>query len=142
MGGKVCLNCKGKILLGVVNKLLKTKGLFTSLSPQQFQFLLKVMGLNPGYLLKYFLLQWRSHKDRRVYLRYRDNVEFHQAQCRHIICHILQRRIRQPRIRQRRNYLKFKKGLLTKSRVNSNAFRIWIFLIFHEKHNANIQFAN
>ena len=25
MGGKVCLRCKGKILLGVVNKLLKTK---------------------------------------------------------------------------------------------------------------------
>ena len=25
MGGKVCLRCKGKILLGLVNKLLKTK---------------------------------------------------------------------------------------------------------------------
>ena len=25
MGGKVCLRCKGKTLLGVVNKLLKTK---------------------------------------------------------------------------------------------------------------------
>ena len=30
MGGKVCLNCKGKILLGVVNKLLKTKSLLTT----------------------------------------------------------------------------------------------------------------
>ena len=30
MGGKVCLRCKGKILLGVVNKLLKTKSLLTS----------------------------------------------------------------------------------------------------------------
>ena len=30
MGGKVCLRCKGKTLLGVVNKLLKTKSLFTS----------------------------------------------------------------------------------------------------------------
>ena len=29
MGGKVCLRCKGKTLLGVVNKLLKTKSLFT-----------------------------------------------------------------------------------------------------------------
>ena len=25
MGGKICLRCKGKTLLGVVNKLLKTK---------------------------------------------------------------------------------------------------------------------
>ena len=30
MGGKVCLGCKGKTLLGVVNKLLKTKSLLTS----------------------------------------------------------------------------------------------------------------
>ena len=30
MGGKVCLRCKGKTLLGVVNKLLLTKSLFTS----------------------------------------------------------------------------------------------------------------
>ena len=30
MGGKVSLRCKGKTLLGVVNKLLKTKGLLTS----------------------------------------------------------------------------------------------------------------
>jgi hypothetical protein len=30
MGGKVCLKCKGKTLLGVVNKLLKTKRLLTS----------------------------------------------------------------------------------------------------------------
>ena len=30
MGRKVCLRCKGKILLGVVNKLLKTKSLLTS----------------------------------------------------------------------------------------------------------------
>merc|ERR1712051_852792 len=30
MGGKVCLRCKGKTLLGVVNKLLKTKSLLTS----------------------------------------------------------------------------------------------------------------
>jgi hypothetical protein len=31
MGGrKVCLRCKGKTLLGVVNKHLKTKGLLTS----------------------------------------------------------------------------------------------------------------
>ena len=42
MGGKVSLRCKDKLLLGLVNKLLKTK--------------LKVMGLNPGYLLKSFLL--------------------------------------------------------------------------------------
>ena len=30
MGGKVCLRCKDKTLLGVVNKLLKTKSLLTS----------------------------------------------------------------------------------------------------------------
>ena len=30
MGGKVCLNCKGKIMLGIVNKLLKTKSFLTS----------------------------------------------------------------------------------------------------------------
>ena len=30
MGGKVCLRCKGKTLLGVVNKRLKTKCLLTS----------------------------------------------------------------------------------------------------------------
>ena len=30
MGGKVCLTCKGKTLLGVFNKLLKTKSLLTS----------------------------------------------------------------------------------------------------------------
>ena len=30
MGGKVCLRCKAKTLLGIVNKLLKTKGLLTS----------------------------------------------------------------------------------------------------------------
>ena len=30
MGGKVCLRCKGKALLGIVNKLLKTKSLLTS----------------------------------------------------------------------------------------------------------------
>ena len=32
MGRKVCLSCKGKTLLGIVNKLLKTKSLLTSLS--------------------------------------------------------------------------------------------------------------
>ena len=30
MGGKVCLMCKGKTLLGIVNKLLKTKRLLSS----------------------------------------------------------------------------------------------------------------
>ena len=35
MGGKVCLRCKGKTLLGVVNKLLKTKSLLTSPSNVQ-----------------------------------------------------------------------------------------------------------
>ena len=32
MGGKVCLRCKDKTLLGVVNKHLKTKSLLKSLS--------------------------------------------------------------------------------------------------------------
>ena len=68
MGGKVYLRCKGKTLLGVVNKLLKAISwhhqamfhLITSskLSRQWFEFQLKVkvMGLNPSYLLKSFLL--------------------------------------------------------------------------------------
>ena len=30
MGRKVCLRCKGKTLLGIVNKLMKTKSLLTS----------------------------------------------------------------------------------------------------------------
>jgi hypothetical protein len=30
MGGKVCLRCEGKTLLGIVNKLLKAKSLSTS----------------------------------------------------------------------------------------------------------------
>jgi hypothetical protein len=30
MGGKVCLRCKSKTLLGIINKLLKTKSLLTS----------------------------------------------------------------------------------------------------------------
>ena len=32
MGGKVCLRHKGKTLLGIINKVLKTKSLLTSLS--------------------------------------------------------------------------------------------------------------
>ena len=39
MGGKVCLECKGKTLLGILNKLLKTKSLLTS----------------PSYVLPYYL---------------------------------------------------------------------------------------
>ena len=30
MGGKICFRCKGETLMGVVNKLLKTKSLLTS----------------------------------------------------------------------------------------------------------------
>ena len=64
MDEKVCLRCKGKTLLGIFNKLLKTKSLFTSpskpskLSSPLFEFSLKVkvMGSNPGYLHKSFLL--------------------------------------------------------------------------------------
>ena len=62
MGRKVCFRCKGKTLLGVVNKLLKTKSLLTTtsnvlplyLSRPQFEFSSKVMGSNAGYLLKSF----------------------------------------------------------------------------------------
>ena len=38
MGGKVCLRCKGKILLGIVNKLLKTKK-FVDITQQCFTLL-------------------------------------------------------------------------------------------------------
>ena len=64
MCGKVCLRCKGKTLLGVVNKHLKSKSLSTSPSyvlpyyRTKFEFSLKVklMASNLGYLLKSFLL--------------------------------------------------------------------------------------
>ena len=69
MGRKVCLRCKGKTLLGVVNKLFVFKSLLTTHSnvlhlhlrqifPPIFEFSLKVkvMGSNPGYLLKKILL--------------------------------------------------------------------------------------
>ena len=36
MGGKVCLRCKGKTLLGVVNKLLKTQQCFALLPQVNF----------------------------------------------------------------------------------------------------------
>ena len=68
MGGKVSLSCKGKTLLGVVNKLLNTKRLFTSpiILPyflKETEFSLKVMESNPGYLLKnlfYFTTESQS----------------------------------------------------------------------------------
>ena len=61
MGGKVFLRCKGKtLLLGVVNKLFVFKNLLTTPSnvlPLHLkQLKVKVMGSNPGYLLKSFLL--------------------------------------------------------------------------------------
>ena len=65
MGRKVCLRCKGKTLLGVVNKLLNTKSLLTSPSNVLAYYLketfppiiwifmkVKVMGSAPGYLLQ------------------------------------------------------------------------------------------
>ena len=45
MGGKVCLRCKGKTLMGIVNKLLKTKSLLTS----------------PSNVLPYYLKQTFPH---------------------------------------------------------------------------------
>jgi len=54
MGGKICLSCKGKKLLGVVNKLLKAKK-FVDKTQQCFAFTPqanKVIGSNSGYLLK------------------------------------------------------------------------------------------
>ena len=69
MGGKVCLRCKGKTLLGIVNKLFVFKSLLTMPSnvlplhlkqtfPPIFEFSLKmkVMGSIPGYFFKSFLL--------------------------------------------------------------------------------------
>ena len=69
MGGKVCLRRKGKIFLGVVNKLFKIKSFLTMpsnvlpLHLKQtfppiigFSLKVKVMGSNPAYLLKSFLL--------------------------------------------------------------------------------------
>ena len=68
---KVCLRHKGKTLLCIVNKVFVFKSLLTTpsnvlplhLSCPQFQFplKLKVMGLNPGYLLKYCLLYYWNH---------------------------------------------------------------------------------
>ena len=52
MGGKVCLRCKGKTLLGVVNKLLKIKK-FVDITQQCFALLSQVNfpanNLNYGY---------------------------------------------------------------------------------------------
>ena len=68
MGGKVCLSCIGETLLGGVNKFFWKQKVYwhhlamfclitsSKLSRQYFEFSLKVMGLNPGYLLKSFLL--------------------------------------------------------------------------------------
>ena len=69
LGGIASLKCKGKTFLGIGNKLLKKKVcwhhpamvcLYTwsKLSRPEFEFSLKVkvLGLNPGYLLKPFLL--------------------------------------------------------------------------------------
>ena len=69
MGVKVCLWCKGKTLLGIVNKILKQKFCWRNpaifyhitsdkVSCQWFEFSrkVKVVGSNPGYLLKSFLL--------------------------------------------------------------------------------------
>ena len=66
VGRKVCLRRKGKTLLAIVNKLFVFKSLLTTsnnvlplhLSCPLFEFSLKVkvMGSNPGYLLKSFLL--------------------------------------------------------------------------------------
>ena len=71
VGGKVCLRCKGKTLLGIFKNFWKQKVcwhhpamfcLITSskLSRQLFEFSLKmkVMGLNPGCLLKSTLWIW------------------------------------------------------------------------------------
>ena len=66
MGGKVCLRCKGKTLLSIVNKLFS---LYTprKLSGQWFEFSLKVkvIGSNPGYLLKSSLLYQRTNQQRK-----------------------------------------------------------------------------
>ena len=51
MGGKVCLRCKGKTLLGDVNKLFVFKSLLQR--PAMF---LPLHRSNPDYLLKSFLL--------------------------------------------------------------------------------------
>ena len=76
MGGKGFLRHKGKTLLGIVNKLVVFKSLLTTscnVLPWhfsrpwiEFSLKVKVMGSNPGYLLKSFLLycliyiQWVS----------------------------------------------------------------------------------
>ena len=69
IGRKVSLRCKGKTLLGVVNKLIVFKSLLTTPSnvlplhfkqtlqtKLEFSFKMKVMRSNPGYLLKSFSL--------------------------------------------------------------------------------------
>ena len=55
MGGKVCLRCKGKTLLGPAMFCLITS---SKLSRQKIKFSpkVKVMRSDPGYLLKSFLL--------------------------------------------------------------------------------------
>jgi len=59
MGGKVCFMDKGKTLLGIVNKIFVLKRLLTTPSnvfALHLSLKVKVMGSNPRYLLKSFLL--------------------------------------------------------------------------------------
>ena len=69
MGGKVCLRCRGKTLLGVVIKLLKTKSLLTSPSNvlpyylqqtflQKFEFSLKVRRMRSNLTYIFSTLQF------------------------------------------------------------------------------------
>ena len=51
MGGKVCLRCKGKTLLGFFNILLKTKSLFTSFWRWRWWDCIQAIFLNLFYLV-------------------------------------------------------------------------------------------
>ena len=90
MGWKVCFRCKGKTLLGIVNKLLVTKSLLTTPSnvlplhlkqtfPPTIWILTedKLMGSNPGYLLEYFLFYGIYAIGNRIYGEQKSNV-FHK----------------------------------------------------------------
>ena len=74
MGGKVCLRCKGKILLGIVNQRFTFKSLLTTTSnvlplhlKQTFPPIIWIFiegeddGINSGYLF-YFIKSWKVEK--------------------------------------------------------------------------------
>ena len=61
MGGKICLRCKDKTLLSVVNKLLKTKSLLTTPSAAMFFYYISSKLFRPQFERAIFQTFWKLH---------------------------------------------------------------------------------